>query len=209
MRENLRFTFTGLMLVLMAASPVRAATPIDGVGDVGACPTRGIIKLKPALVAGGTEATTIKVITKAPKGFEGPCPGATGDGLNVAKAKGKGEGTSATNDCGNLAGTQPNNIVLTVKWKTLPGTPKLNPSTITLTTQTGGASGNLHGTFDVAGTVTAGSFLGNNVTASLETDQALSEVGAACQGKGLKKITFGIKASKADDVIGSGTVTIN
>jgi hypothetical protein len=211
MRGILGVTFAGLMLVLTAASPVRAVDPIDGTGSVGNCPTRGIIKIIPGLVNGGTLPDVIKVKTKPPKGFIGPCPGASGDGANVVAGKGKGEGTGTANDCGNLLGPQPSNIVLTVKWKVAKGTPKLNPSTVSITTQTGGISSSppSHGQFDVSGTVTAGSFLGDTVTASLITDQDLVEIAAACAAKGLKKITFGIKPSKDDLQIGSGSVSIN
>jgi hypothetical protein len=61
----------------------------------------------------------------------------------------------------------------------------------------------------VSGTVTAGSFLGDTVTAKIVTDQSITEIGEACAGKGLKKITFGLKPSKQDLQIGSGTVSIN
>ena len=137
--------------------------------------------------------------------------GASGDGANVVGAKGKGEGTGAMNDCTTLLGSQPSNIVLTVKWKTAKGTPKLNPSTVSITTQMGGISSSPpnHGQFDVTGTVTAGSFLGDAVSATIITDQDLNEIGVACNGKGLKKITFGMKPSKDDLQIGSGSVSIN
>jgi hypothetical protein len=209
MRRHLRVTITAFVIALTASSVM--AQPIDGTGSVGNCPTRGIIKIKPGLVDGGTSPTTIKVSTKSPKGFVGPCPGATGDGANVVSAKGKGEGTDTTNDCLGLLGPQPSNIVLTVKWKTVKGTPKLNPSTISITTQAGSISSTPpnHGQFDVSGTVTAGSFLGDTVTATIITDQSIAEIGDACAAKGLKKISFGMKASKDDGQIGSGSVSIN
>jgi len=95
--------------------------------------------------------------------------------------------------------------------KTAKGTPKLNPSTVSITTQMGGISSSPpnHGQFDVTGTVTAGSFLGDAVSATIITDQDLNEIGVACNGKGLKKITFGMKPSKDDLQIGSGSVSIN
>src|SRR5262249_46211667 len=131
----------------------------------------------------------------------------TGDGAHVVSGAGKGGGTGDTNDCGSLQGTTTTNLTLTVKWKT-DGTVSLNPSTITLTSQTGGVSGN-RGTFDAPGTITAGSFTGHAVTAHIVTDQVLGEILPLCDGKGLKKISFGSKASKVDGLMGSGSVTIN
>jgi len=210
MKRKLPVMFAAFVLSFTVASSVWAVG-IDGVGSVGTCPTRGLVKIKPGLVTGGTLPDALKVITKPPKGFVGPCPGASGDGSNVVGAKGKGDGTGAMNNCTALLGSQPSNIVLTVKWKTAKGTPKLNPSTVSITTQTGSISTTPpnHGQFDVAGTVTAGSFLGDTVTATLITDQDLNDIGAACGAKGLKKITFGIKASADDAQIGSGSVSIN
>src|SRR5262245_49148829 len=103
-----------------------------------------------------------------------------------------------------------NTLTLTVKWKT-DGAVSLNPSTITITSETGGTSTSPpnHGQFDVSGTVTAGSFAGDNVTVHIVTDQDLNEILGACGAKGLKKITFGSKPSKDDLQMGSGSVTIN
>jgi hypothetical protein len=193
---------------MIALVPSAKAGGIDGTGTVGTCPTAGKISIKPALVNGGTSPDTLKVGTKTPK--LQTCSGGTGDGAAVVSGSSKGTGSDTSNDCANLAGTRPSNLTLTVKWKTNNGT-KLNPSVIALTTQTGGISTVplAHGQFTVTGTVTSGSFTGDNVSATVVTDQDLLEVGNACAGKGLKKITFGSKPSKDDGQIGSGSVTIN
>jgi hypothetical protein len=138
------------------------------------------------------------------------CSGGTGDGAHVVSAKSKGTGTGMNNDCTGLVGPTTSNLMIIVKWKT-DGTVSLNPSTISITTQNGGISTTppLHGQFDVTGTVTAGSFLGDNVSAHIVTDQDITEITAACGGKGLKKISFGSKPSKDDLQIGSGSVTVN
>jgi hypothetical protein len=190
---------------LLAAPFARAGGGIDGTGSVGTCPAAGKIAIKPGLVNGGTTPDTLKVKTKTPKLTT--CSGGTGDGAHVVSASSKGTGTGANNDCASLSGPTTSNLTLVVKWKT-DGTVSLNPSTITLTSQTGGVSGN-RGTFDVTGTVTAGSFQGDNVSAHIVTDPTLGEILTACGGKGLKKISFGSKASKADGMMGSGSVTIN
>jgi hypothetical protein len=184
---------------------VKAAAGVDGAGSVGTCATTGKIGLKPALVGFPNPDTsppdTVKVQTKNPKNVV--CTGTrTGDGANVVSASSKGGGTTPHSSCSALAGTTSSTLTLTVKWKTVKGTPKLNPSTITTTSQTGGVSGDgMHGTFDITGTVTAGSFTGDSVTAHVETDQLLSDVLAACNGKGIKKISFGAN--------GASSVTIN
>jgi hypothetical protein len=196
---------------LLMVGPAHAgAPPVNGTGAVGACATTGQIKIKPALVTGGTSPTVLSVQTKPPKGVVGPCPGATVDGATVISGKAKGSGTGTTNDCTSLLGSSPSNLVLIEKWKVTKGSPKLAPSTITITSQTGGVSSSPagHGEFIVSGTVTAGSFVGDTVTADLVTDQDVTELLTACGAKGIKKITIGVKASKDDHQIGSGTTTI-
>jgi hypothetical protein len=159
-------------------------------------------------VNGGTTPDALKIGTKTPK--LAVCSGGTGDGAHVQSAKSKGTGTGANNDCAGLVGSQPSNLSITVKWKT-DGSVSLNPSVISITTQMGGVSSTPpgHGQFDVTGTVTSGSFTGDNVSAHIVTDQDLNEILGSCGGKGLKKITFGSKPSKDDLQEGSGSVTIN
>ena len=195
----------GLLFVFTATSA--HAGGVDGTGAVGTCATVGQIKIKPALVNGGTSPGGLKVKTAGTTA----CSGGTGDGANVISSKGKGTATTTTNDCASLAGSQPSNLMLTVKWKTTKGTPKLNPSTISITGQTGSASSTPpnHGEFQVTGTVTAGSFSGDTVSGTIITDQDLNEILAACGAKGLKKITFGLAPSKDDMQMGSGSFTIN
>jgi len=208
MKRKLAFVTTFMVMGVMAvgASPARAAG-IDGTGGVGTCPTTGKISIKPALNNGPDAGPgLVKVQTKPTKG--GVCTGGTGDGANVISGQSKGSETTTTSLCTGLLGTVHNTLTLTVKWKTAKGTPKLNPSTVTITTETGGVSGDGHGTFDVSGTVTAGSFNGDTVTAHVETDQSVSDVTALCGGKGVKKLTWGGKPG-SDNVLGSGSTTIN
>lgn len=160
------------------------AAGIDGTGTVGTCPVTGQIKIKPALKTGGTDPGALKVKGK------GTCSGGTMDGATIASMKVKGTGTTTSTDCVNLVGVQPADIEATVKWKVSPGSDKLNPSTIKFTSQTGGVTMDGHGSFDVTGTVTAGSFTGNPVTAHIETDLPVADILTACGAKGVKKIVF-------------------
>lgn len=170
------------------AGTALAGPPIDGTGTVGTCSLNGSIKLKPALVTGGTSAGGVKAKAKSVT-----CGGGTMDGANVVSFKAKGVGTTTSNDCANLIGPQPSTLALSVKWKVSKGSPKLNASTITFTSQNGGFSGDLmHGSFALTGSVTAGSFNGNPVSVYVETDQTLTDLGTACGAKGIKKITFGL-----------------
>jgi len=198
-------------LAVVALPAHAGAPPVNGTGGTGDCANTGQISIKPGLVNGGTSPTVIKVKTKPPKGATAPCPGASGDGNDVVSGSSSGSGTGTTNDCGGLAGTATSNLVLTVKWKMskTATNKKIAPSTIGLTSQTGGLSGDLHGTFDVTGTVTAGSFVGDVVTSHVKTDQSAATIGAACGGKGLKKITFGVKADKGDSILGGGDTNIH
>ena len=183
-----------LALSTIGVSTAGAAAGINGVGGVGSCPTAGKIGLKPALAGfpnpDNSPPGTTSVSTKGVK--NAVCTGTrTGDGLNVISGASKGKGTTMHSSCSGLVGTQPSNIQLIVKWKAAKGTPKLNPSTITITSTTGGATGDGHGQFDATGSVTAGSFLGDAVTAHIETDAPIADILAQCNGSGIKKITFG------------------
>src|SRR5262249_25510720 len=149
-RTRILAGFIGASMMVFATSAM--ADAIDGTGGVGTCVTAGKISIKPALVNGGTTPDALKVGAKSPK-LAPPCSGPSGDGVHVLSAKSKGTGSGPNNNCTSLLGTMPANITLIVKWKT-DGVVKLNPSTITLTSQTGGISSTPanHGQFDVTGT---------------------------------------------------------
>lgn len=175
-------------LMVLSSGVAMAAAPIDGSGTVGTCVVSGSIKIKPALKNGNVGPAALKAKAKGKE----TCSGGTGDGANVISIKAKGTATTTTSDCSGLAGTTPSTLVLTVKWKVAPGTQKVNPSTVTFTSQTGGVTGDNHGQFDLSGTVTGGSFNGNPVTAHIETDQLVLDLLNECGDKGIKKITFGL-----------------
>ncbi|MFN8642898.1 MAG: hypothetical protein U0802_15060, partial [Candidatus Binatia bacterium] len=66
-----------------------AGPPINGTGTVGLCTIAGSIKIKPALVNGGT----LPIATKAKAKTTAACTGGTLDGATVTAFKAKGTGT--------------------------------------------------------------------------------------------------------------------
>jgi hypothetical protein len=203
-RTALVAALVGVTITFTASSVL--ATGIDGTGGVGTCPAAGKISIKPPFTNTDQGPALEKIKWKNPKG--GVCSGGSGDGANVLAMKAKGDGTNPSSSCGFLLGTSNYTVTLTAKWKVASQTPKLNPSTLTITSETGGISGQGHATFDLTGTVTAGSFAGDNVSVHVETDQDVNEVVTACGDKGIKKLTFGIAPSKDDSVEGSGAAAI-
>ncbi len=192
--------------IFAGITPSVFASGINGTGAVGTCALQGSISFKPALVNGGTSPTTDGVKTKGPKGST--CSGGSGDGATIVTGAAKGSLSTPNNSCTGLIGTMNNPITLTFKWKVKSGSPHLNPSTITITSTTGGVSGDGHGTFTATGTVTSGSFMGDTVSATIKTDQTAGDLGTACGGKGLKKITFDVKPG-SDSVLGNVSITIS
>jgi hypothetical protein len=180
-------------ILIIGASPASAGG-IDGTGTTGACVTTGQIKFKPALTTTGMGAGGVKIKSKG-----STCTGGTLDGVHVTASKGKGIGTTASTNCTGLVGTQMNMFSIVIKWKT-DGTVKLNPSTVTITSTTGGLTMDGHGSFDATGSVTMGSFNGAPVTAHVETDQLATDIATACGGKGVKKITFGLNGNSSINV---------
>ena len=169
---------SAVLVASMGAAPANAATPINGTGG-GACHLAGTIKFKPALVNGGTAPSNVTVKAKFSS-----CSGGTGNGANITGGSVKGSLTTTSNDCASLAGTQPNVLTATAKWKVAKGAPKLNPSTITFTSTTGNVGATV--SFDAAGSVTGGSFNGDNANAHANIQETLATIAASCGGKGVK-----------------------
>ena len=208
MRWNARLAAGALTLAviggsLVFGSQVAGAAGINGTGALGTCPTAGTFKFKPPLVTTATSTSDTISISSANTG--GSCSGASGDGLHVSGSQSKGTQTTSSNAC--VGSTATSTLHLTVKWKT-DGTVKLNPSTITVTSSTRGASSDGHETVMSTGSVTAGSFSGDSFTSSVKTDQTISTLTAECGKKGVKSVTFGLVAG-SDGVKGSGTSTIS
>lgn len=174
--------------LLIASAGSASAVGIDGTGSVPTCPSKGKISLKPGLVTGGALAGRIKVSVAG----NGACSGGTGDGANIMSFKVRGAGTTTANSCASFAGTQSADLALTFRWKGAKGSPKLNPSTATFSLQPGSVVTNGNQTLDLAGTITAGSFVGTQITAHIESQDTAATLLALCDGKGIKKITFGL-----------------
>jgi hypothetical protein len=186
---------SGFMLVAVTSlgiTTASAAGGVDGTGTGGSCPVAGKIGLKPPLAGfpstDTTPPATVKISAKSVKGSL--CTGGTVDGANVLSMKTSGSGTTPHSSCSSLVGANSVTFTVTVKWKVAKGTPKLNPSTITITSATGGVAGDGNATFDATGSVTAGSFTGNSVTAHIETTSMSGDLATACNGKGIKKLAF-------------------
>jgi hypothetical protein len=182
----------------MSICPVTSrAAGIDGTGSIATCPATGNVKLKPALLTGGTEAGAVKLTVKT----SGACTGGTGDGSSIVSYKVKGAGTTSANSCTSFVGTESSDLALTFKWKVAKDSPKLNPSTATFAMQPGSLALNGDQTVDLSGVITAGSFVGTHVTAHFESDDTAATLLTACGDKGLKKIPFGMKGDATSSCV--------
>jgi hypothetical protein len=85
---------------------------------------------------GSSESVTVKVVLHG-------CDASGGSNVTTSNFNGKGKGSlqASSNNCTNLAGTQPVSGSVAIKWTGKAGTAKLNSTTLTLTSITGTASG--------------------------------------------------------------------
>jgi hypothetical protein len=190
----------GILCVASAFIPALAlAAGIDGTGSVPTCPTSGTIKIKPGLMTGGVLPGEVKVVAKS----SGVCSGGYGDGATIVGVKIKGAGTTATNECSSFDGTTSTDVAVTLKYKVAKGSPKLNPSTGIFSLEPGDPAPNGHATWTLAGTLTAGSFTGGDLSSNVESDAtAVDLVAGVCTEKGLKKVLFGKDDQTASCVTG-------
>ncbi|HMD47397.1 MAG TPA: hypothetical protein VKG43_14620 [Acidimicrobiales bacterium] len=178
---------------LAVTSSVASGSSIDVTHDTIACSTfTGSLKFSPPLVSGGSASSdTITV-----KGALSNCT----DGsslLTGATGKLGGTLTGTSNNCLSLLGSQAVTGSLTIKWKTTPkSTPTSSVDTPNSTTGvTAGADGN--SAFVIPGSTpssSTGAFQGNDNGASgsayADTGETPTQLGAACAGKGIKKLTL-------------------
>lgn len=194
--------FAGAVLcaitTLVPAAAIAAG--IDGTGAIPTCPATGKLKLKPAIVTDGAEAGGVKVTAKT----SGVCSGGIGDGSTIVSYKVKASGTTTANTCTDFSGTDSSDLALTFKWKVAKGSPKLNPSTATFALQASGLTAGGDEAFHLTGVISAGSFVGKEVTAWFESDDLAATLLAACSGKGIKKITFGDQVATNSCLNGPG-----
>ena len=216
--------FAVFSLVVATAAPAVAGTPPpDGTGGPGGCGLSGTMQFKPALVNGGTAPTAVKLKLKTFTG--GECQAGTGDGANVATLQLSGSGTSPDNNCFTFLSQamvgQTHGLALaeTIKWKMRKGsTPsKISNSSIhSFQFRSYGlnppGSNVPHIFLNISqsdgAVIASGSFKTHDAVQLFETDQDANEITTACAGKGIKKLTFGVKASKDDLVKGIGVVDI-
>ena len=206
--------FGVLTMVVATSAPAFGGAPLpNGSGTVAGCPVTGSIQFKPALVNGGTDPVTIKIKLKSAKGTS--CTPGTGDGANVATVQVGGSAIFPINDCAIFSSSEiPVSLAETAKWKMTKGaTPKKIANSIAgvqaLSIQPLGAvlPNVKHyqiATESLEAPINFGSFTGTQAEQALITDQTVSDVAAACAGKGLKKLTIGSKANPADSFKGLG-----
>ena len=116
-----RSLFAALTVAGVVATPATAgALPPDGVGTV-TCALSGKVVFGPALHAGGTETTTVKVVAKM-----SGCTG-TADGAKMTGGKLVATGTMATTDCDTFFTNNLPVLHVKIKWKAGPPF-RFNPS---------------------------------------------------------------------------------
>jgi hypothetical protein len=175
-----------LCLSMLVSVAAHAATT-DGAGSPPTCPAKGSLKLKPALVIGGAEAGTLKFSSKS----SGVCSGGLGDGSTIVSYKMKGAGTTTANTCTDLGGASSSDLAMTFKWKVAKGSPKLTASTATFSVGASGVTGGGDQAFYLQGTITAGSFVGKEVTVWVESDETAATLLGQCSAKGIKIVKLG------------------
>jgi hypothetical protein len=185
MRPKFLLSAVIAVAVLGMALPAGAATPINGTGHV-SCSITGTIKFNPALTlaGGGPGHVTLKAKLTG-------CSG-TLNGAHVASGSASGTETTTDHTCGDLAGPQSNTLTSTVKWKAQTGQPKLNPTTVVYTTETGNTGPPV--SFDASGSATAGSFkdtTAGSATAHAIITETTATILGACGKKGVKTLHIG------------------
>jgi hypothetical protein len=178
-----------VVMVVLAAAPAGAVTPVVGTGTV-SCHVGGGFTFQPALRVGGSTPTNVIFHTALSL-----CTG-TGNGVNIKGGSSRVVGTAATNDCATVLqsaqASGPQSGVL--KWRVLLGTPPLVPSTITFTS--GSSSLGPPITADAGGSATAGSFNGDVATAHVQLRETVSSITTKClSATGLPAIHFVVASS--------------
>ena len=182
-------------LALFSPASAVPTPPKDGVGTVSCSKVSGSLKFSPALTYPGTQPTTITFTTVL-----NGCSG-TGDGANVRSGKSVQTINAPTNDCLSLlnAAGQPRSG--TLKWMAKPYTHALTASTVDLTSGSGTQGPPI--TVDTNGSVSAGSFTGDTVTAHTIVKETLALLTAKCTSvKGLAAIHFATGSTASFDALG-------
>ena len=156
-----------------------AAPPINATGTAN-CTAVGKIKASPALTIPATSGLTTVTTKVTISGCTGTSPVLSGKGTFVS--------TAPTNNCTSLGALHPFASTGTIKWK---GTVKVNPSTVHFSDQSSTLVDPLVSNAPGSGTSTvSGSFSGQHASAHYLLDQHQADLGTACTGKGIKKLSF-------------------
>jgi hypothetical protein len=179
----------GVFATLGMGSAFAASPPVTGTGSVSCTSAAGTLKFSPPLNFTGGSAETVKVKLKL-----GGCSNSGGNVTTPSfSGKASGDISTATNDCTSLEGTQPVSGSLAVKWTGKVDKAKLNPSTLTLTSITGVASGaNGDAGFTFSDQPLTGSFAGT-YSGQIDSNESASTLAGStgCGAKkGLKKLSI-------------------
>jgi hypothetical protein len=179
----------GVMATLGAGSAFAGSPPVAGTGTVSCTSAAGSLKFSPPLNFTGGSAETVKV-----KVTLGGCSNSGGN-VTTPSFSGKASGTidTSSNDCTNLEGTQPVSGSLDIKWNGKVAKAKLDPSTLTLSSITGVASGaNGDAGFTFSNQPLTGSFPAA-YSGEIDSNESASTLAGStgCGAKhGLKKLTI-------------------
>ncbi len=183
----------GLVSLLGVQAASAGSPPGDASGTVSCSSVTGLLKFSPPLSFSGSassDTVSVKLV------FHG-CDAGGGSNVTSSNFNGKGKGTltASSNNCNNLAGTQPVSGSVKVSWTGKDKSAHINPSTITFNSFTGtpaGANGNVGFTF--ANQPVSGSFSGT-ISGELDTNesaaQAAGNSAGGCGAKhGMKKLNI-------------------
>jgi hypothetical protein len=191
-------------LALIIPSSGAAAPPVDVTNETVVCNTinKGVIKVKPPLVNGGTAVPALSVAGK----LGGCSTSAAGVTIPDFKSSIKGTLTGTSNDCGGLLDGSGITGTITAKWS---GTPKIAPTTSTITVSGGDVTngvfsaswGGAYGQFQLgsppgSALAVSGAFTGGDggasSTAIAVTQEDLAVILGQCAGSGVKALTIGL-----------------
>jgi hypothetical protein len=190
-------------LALLIPSSGAAAPAVDVSNDTVACNTlnKGVIKIKPPLINGGTAVPVFSVSGKL-----AGCSTSAAVAINDFKSSFKGTLTGTSNDCAGLLDGSGITGSIVTKWN---APPKITPTSSTITITAGDVTngvfsapwGGAYGRFQLGSPpggplAVSGAFTGGdggiNSTAVAVTQEDITVILAQCAGKGVKALTIGL-----------------
>jgi hypothetical protein len=192
-----------LPVALFIPTSHAADPPIDVSNATVTCNTinKGVIKIKPPLVNGGTAVPVLSLAGKL-----AGCSTSEGNVIADFKSSIKGTLTGTSNDCGGLLDGSGITGTITVKWG---GALKITPTTSTITVSGGDVTngvfsaswGGAYGQFQLgsppgSALAVSGAFTGGDggaaSTAIAVTQEDLAVILGQCAGKGVKALNIGL-----------------